>query len=291
MVAELDPRTLERYRDVSFTTTLGRFVGGTSSQDTSLVVAADANGRAAATLRSGTLVGTAVVTAEIRDGTTVKIARSISIPFERVPASNVLSVGLSSAEAPADGATVTNVVARIASQLISGERTVTFSTTAGSFGAPSAQSTSVRADNSDTATAGLVSPRDPGTALVTASRERRLRPRDRDLHHRPARRGDLVGLGQLQALRDLLHQDLPALPALPVAGHGFQGGRSRVRGQDASTGQAFGFFSAVTPSDPSGVITAEFTPGNTPQRGEATIRARVPGTNVQSTVRVEVVDP
>ena len=105
VVAELDPRTLERYRDVSFTTTLGRFVGGTSSQDTSLVVAADANGRAAATLRSGTLVGTAVVTAEIRDGTTVKVARSLSIPFERVPASNVLSLGLSAPEAPADGAT------------------------------------------------------------------------------------------------------------------------------------------------------------------------------------------
>ena len=61
--------------------------------------------------------------------------------------------------------------------------------------------------------------------------------------------------------------------------------------QDATTGRAFGFFSGVAPSDASGLVTAEFTPGNTTERGEATIRARIPGTNVQSTVRMEIVDP
>ncbi|HVQ30159.1 MAG TPA: hypothetical protein VMV21_11295, partial [Vicinamibacteria bacterium] len=169
VVAELDPRTAERFRDVSFSTTLGSFVGGTSSRDTTLVVPADSSGRAVTTLRSSTTAGTAVVTAEIRDGTTVKVTRSIDVPFERVPASNVLSINLGSLEAPADGATVTNVVARIASDVVPSERTVTFTTTAGSLGASNVRSVDVRASTDDLASVGLISPREVGTAIVTAT--------------------------------------------------------------------------------------------------------------------------
>jgi hypothetical protein len=60
---------------------------------------------------------------------------------------------------------------------------------------------------------------------------------------------------------------------------------------DVSTGRTLGFFSAVTPSDSSGLITAEFTPGNTTERGETVLEARVRGTNLRSSVRVELVDP
>ena len=86
IVAEIDPRTAERFRDISLSTTLGSFVGGTSAKDTTLVVTANSSGRAAATLRSSTTAGTAVVTAEIRDGDVVKVSRTIEVPFERVPA-------------------------------------------------------------------------------------------------------------------------------------------------------------------------------------------------------------
>ena len=136
IVAEIDPRTAERFRDISLSTTLGSFVGGTSAKDTTLVVTANSSGRAAATLRSSTTAGTAVVTAEIRDGDVVKVSRTIEVPFERVPASNVLSINLDTSEAPADGATVTNIVARIAANVVPTERIVTFSTTAGSPGLP-----------------------------------------------------------------------------------------------------------------------------------------------------------
>ena len=47
----------------------------------------------------------------------------------------------------------------------------------------------------------------------------------------------------------------------------------------------------MSPSDASGVINAEFTPGNTLERGEATIRAKVRGSNVAAQVTIEVVDP
>jgi acetylornithine deacetylase/succinyl-diaminopimelate desuccinylase-like protein len=60
---------------------------------------------------------------------------------------------------------------------------------------------------------------------------------------------------------------------------------------DNSSGREFGVFNTVTPSDAAGVITAEFTPGNTLERGEATIRAKVRGSNVAAHVTLEVVDP
>jgi len=60
---------------------------------------------------------------------------------------------------------------------------------------------------------------------------------------------------------------------------------------DDSTGRLFGFFSGVTPSDALGKVSADFTPGNTDERGEATLTARVRGANVRSSVKIEIVDP
>jgi hypothetical protein len=65
----------------------------------------------------------------------------------------------------------------------------------------------------------------------------------------------------------------------------------QFRATSDSSGNAFGFFSGITPSDASGLATAEFTPGNTTERGEATIRAWVSGTPADSQVRVEIVSP
>lgn len=60
---------------------------------------------------------------------------------------------------------------------------------------------------------------------------------------------------------------------------------------DNTTGNPVGLFSGVVPSDLLGSATAEWTPGNTPDRGTATITARVPGTNVFASVVVEIIDP
>jgi hypothetical protein len=291
VVAELDPRTAERYRDVSFSTTLGRWVGGTSSVDTTLVVAADSNGRAIATLRSGTQVGTAVVTAEIKDGTVVKVTRSIQFPFERVAASSVISIDLDAGEAPADGASVTNVRARIADQIIASERTVTFSTTVGSFGAPSAQVASVRAGTDNLATVGLVSPREPGTAVVTATINDISARAAVDFTPALPDSASLSVTGSFKLSASFSTKALLTMKLFRSVGTVTRGTEVAFEAVDESSGNAFGFFSAVTPSDASGVVTADFTPGNTAERGEARIRARVPGTKVASEVRIEVVDP
>jgi hypothetical protein len=203
----------------------------------------------------------------------------------------VLSLLLSSSEAPADGASVTNVVARIASQLIAGERTVVFSTTAGSFGAPSTQSASVRADSNDTATAGLVSPRDPGTAVITASVNDVSARGTVTFTTALPEEATLGVAGTFKVTATFSSKVLLRLQLFRSTGTVSKGVEAVFEVQDVSTGRAFGYFSAVTPSDATGLITAEFTPGNTTERGEATIRARIPGTNVQSTVRIEIVAP
>jgi len=45
VVAEIDPRSQERHRDITFSTTLGSFPAGTSSGARTIVAAADSNGR------------------------------------------------------------------------------------------------------------------------------------------------------------------------------------------------------------------------------------------------------
>lgn len=291
VVVELDPRTAERYRDISLSTTLGSFVGGSSARDTTLVVAADSNGRATASLRSSTTAGTAVVTAEILEGSTVKVTRSIEVPFEPVPASNVLSISLGAREAPADGATVTNVVARIASAVVSSERIVTFSTTAGSLGSPNVRSVDVRASTDDLATVGLISPRETGAAVVTATLNSVTVRASIDFVAAGPDSAALSVLGSFKVAASFSTKVLLRLELFRDTGLVSRGTEAVFTATDNGTGREFGVFNTVSPSDSAGIINAEFTPGNTVERGEATIRAKVRGSNVTAQVTIEVVDP
>jgi hypothetical protein len=291
VVAELDPRTLDRFRDVSFSTTLGSFVGGTSARDTTIVVAADSSGRATATLRSSTSAGTAVVTAEIREGDTVKVSRTVEVPFEAVPASNVLSINLDATEAPADGASVTSVVARIASSVVASERTVTFSTTLGSLGSANIRSVDVRASTDDLAIVGLISPREVGVALVTATLNSVSVRAPIEFVPAGPDSAALSVTGTFRIAAAFSTKVLLRLELFRDTGVVTRGTEAIFTATDNSSGREFGVFNTVTPSDASGVITAEFTPGNTLERGEATIRAKVRGSNVAAQVTVEVVDP
>ena len=291
IVAEIDPRTAERFRDISLSTTLGSFVGGTSSSDTTLVVAANSSGRAVATLRSSTTAGTAVVTAEIRDGDVVKVSRTIEVPFERVPASNVLSINLDATEAPADGATVTNIVARIAANVVPTERIVTFSTTAGSLGSPNVRTLDVRASTDDLAAVGLISPREPGSAVITATLNSVSVRAPIEFVAAGPDSASLSVSGSFRIAAAFTTKVMLRLELFRDTGTVTRGAEAIFTATDNSTGREFGVFNTVSPSDTSGVITAEFTPGNTLERGEGTIRAKVRGSNVAAQVTVEVVDP
>jgi hypothetical protein len=289
VVAEIDPRSEERYRDITFSTTLGSFPAGTSTGARTIVAAADASGRAVVVLRSAAQPGTATVSAEVRDGEKVMVSRSIDVPFEAVAVSSVVVLELAGLSAPADGATVTNAIARVAAALPSEQRTVTFTTTAGTLGAAGASSAQVRAGTDDLATIGVVSPRTPATATLTASVNNLTARRTLEFTHAYpddislAVQGSFrlsASYGTKATLRAELWRDVGSVT---------RGTEVRFTAVHDATDQEFGFWSAVTPSDTTGVATAEFTPGNTPLRGESTIRARVPGTSLQASVKVEIV--
>lgn len=290
IVAQIDPRSDERFRDISFHTTLGRFPAGTSPGATSIVATANSEGRATVTLQSAAQVGTATVTAEIREGDAVKVAREIQIPFERVPASEVIVIQVGSFEAPADGSSITEVLARIDPAVPPEQRTVTFTTTLGSLGSPNVTSRQVLADSTNEARVGLVSPRELGTAIVTAT-----------LNNLAARASVTFtpALPDSMSLRVSGSFKLTATFSTRVSltAELFRSSGTVTRGTevdfeavDDSSGQGFGYFSGVAPSDATGTVTADFTPGNTGERGEATITARVRGTNVRASVKVEIVD-
>ena len=104
----------ERFRDVIFTTTNGTFVASSTEDSRRIVVTADTSGQATASLRAALQAGTATVTAEIRDGQAVKVARTIEVRFQPIPASDLISIeALRTHGALQDGASVTDIVATI----------------------------------------------------------------------------------------------------------------------------------------------------------------------------------
>jgi len=291
VVAEIDPRSEERYRDITFSTTIGSFPAGTSTGARTIVAAADADGRAVVLLRSAAQAGTATVTAEVRDGEKVKAARSVDVSFEAVSASTVVVLELSDVIAPADGATVTNATARVANALPSEQRTVSFTTTAGTLGASGSTSVQVRAGTDDLATVGVVSPRTPTTATVTASVNNLTVRRTLEFTHAYP---DDISLGLLGSFRLTASYSTKASVRAELSrdiGSVTRGTEVRFTAVHDATGAEFGYWSAVTESDATGVATAEFTPGNTSVRGEATLRARVAGTNLSAAVKVDIVEP
>ena len=289
VVAEIDPRSQERYRDITFSTTLGSFPAGTSSGARTIVAAADANGRAVVVLRSAAQPGTATVTAEVRDGESVKAARSVDVPFEAVTVSSVVVLELGATSAPADGATVTNAIARVAAALPSEQRTVTFSTTAGTLAVSGSTSAQVRAGTDDLASVGLVSPRTVASAVVTASVNNLTARRTVEFTHAYPDALSLAVQGSFRLTASFSTKATLRAELSRDVGSVTRGTEVRFTAVDDSTGQEFGFWSAVNASDLNGLATAEFTPGNTSERGEATIRASVPGTNRSATVKVEIV--
>ncbi len=289
VVAEIDPRSQERYRDITFSTTLGSFPAGTSSGARTIVAAADANGRAVVVLRSVAQAGTATVTAEVRDGESVKAARSVDVPFEAVAVSSVVVLELGATSAPADGATVTNAIARVAAALPSEQRTVTFSTTAGTLAVSGSTSAQVRAGTDDLASVGLVSPRAVASAVVTASVNNLTARRTVEFTHAYPDAVSLAVQGSFRLTASFSTKATLRAELSRAVGSVTRGTEVRFTAVDDSTGQEFGFWSAVNDSDLNGIATAEFTPGNTSERGEATIRASVPGTNRSATVKVEIV--
>ncbi len=283
----------ERFRDVIFTTTNGEFVASTADDPRRIVVSADTSGEAKATLRAALQAGSATVTAEIRDGQAVKVARTIEVQFQAIPASALISIEAVRTLAPADGASVTDIVATIAQGVPLEEREVLFSTTLGSFSASlsSPQSRVQLTGSNNVARVGLVSPRVVGAALVSA--QFNGRQSGVTVQFEPALPDGIAVsvFGSLQMKATFATKSTVEAELFRIEGKVTPGTEVIFRAFDDSTGNQFGSFSGSTPSDDQGRVRVDFTPGNTVERGEAIIRVRVPGNAIVGRVHIEIVDP
>ena len=114
VTARISAASDERFRDVIFSTTSGSFEASLANDGRRVVVPADSGGVSTATLRAAPQVGTAMITAEIRDGDAVKVARNVQVSFEPLPSSEIISIEALARALPADGASVVDIVAHIA---------------------------------------------------------------------------------------------------------------------------------------------------------------------------------
>ena len=253
---------------------------------------AGSGGQALATLRAGTEPGTATVTAEVRSGDAVLAVANVQVTFERAAAADILQVDISEHVAPADGATATAVFVQLNPDLLPSQQVVSFTTTAGSFSAVgSVVTTDVRAGSDNVARVLLVSPREPATATVTAAVSGFV---GRTTVTFEAAAPDSLSVsvsGSLRITASFSSKVTVRAQLYREVGTPSRGAEVQFRATSDSSGNAFGFWSGITPSDASGLATAEFTPGNTTERGEATIRAWVSGTPADSQVKVEIVGP
>jgi hypothetical protein len=206
----------------------------------------------------------------------------------------VISIDLPAAEAAADGATVLPVFARINNDLPQDLREVTFATTVGTLSIGTGGGSSavqVRAGNDNVATVNLVSPRSPGSGVVTATLNGfTVRKAVVFTTAYPDRAAVSVS-GSLRLTATFATKIFLTVKLFRDVGLVSRDINIAWEAVDITTGNPVGLFSGVVPTDLQGVATAEWTPGNTPERGTTTITARVPGTNVFASVVVEIIDP
>ena len=270
-------------RTITFTTSEGLLFGPNADIGREITITADVNGRAIAQLQSSTTVGTALVQAEV----TIEeksIARQIGVDFVPVESSDIIkTVSTSAASDPvdADGATVTQVFADIASDLPSDKRTVTFTTTLGEF-----VSTGSEIATSDLATVSLRSPNEAGTAFITATvngfsaetRVKFVRALPESVIVDPAGPSVSAG-GNIDVTVTLLRNIGTVTPGTVV----------RFSATDDSD-NTFGLFrlSVAEIEDGGKSVETTFFPGNILFRGIATIKADVGG--VKGEAEIEIVD-
>ncbi len=154
LVARIDPDADADHRSVVFTTTAGTLVGSTAADKRSLTVPADTSGAARAFLQSSNLVETAIVQASVANAASV--VKSLEISFQAVSSTELLRIGVSTTSAPADGATVIQVYADLAANTPANQRSVTFTSSAGTL-----ISNTATANDSNRATVDLEARRTP----------------------------------------------------------------------------------------------------------------------------------
>jgi len=295
ITARITPNAASTLRRIEFSTNTGTFVGasGTGRAIESVV---SADGITSVELRSSRTVETATVTASVKDAPSV--SRQTTVDFAAVAGDAIIRVTTGAAAVPADGASMTAVIAEIAAGLPSGRRQVTFTTSLGTFVAdpsaptvddPNQKTINVGADGSNRAVAFLRSRNNEvGQAIVSAV-----------VDTPPISANTFVQFTRALPDRVLVTTNAPTVAASfssPIlvtvtlvrdAGRPTANTIIRFRATDAF-GNDRSFFTNVQRSDVDGTVTASFAPGPGTAPGPLLITATVDGTTISGTATVIV---
>jgi hypothetical protein len=291
LVARIDPAADADKRTVLFSGTAGTLVG-TANSDGKVAVPADGNGVATIELQSSQQVGSSVVTAEVQN--VPGLTRTLVITFVAADPDALLRFVAAPASAPADGATVSSFVVRLAPALPLGT-TVRFETTAGVFLPEATASVQRVTDASYTATADLRSASAIGPARVTATAQNVSRQATIDFHRAHADHVTVSTNGVFQVPATATASLAVTGTFLRDVGRVTPGAVATFRAT-TDTGAPIGAFRDVTTvsadsTGTAGVATATFLPGVTPYRGRVTITVGAAGSPVTGTTQIEIVAP
>jgi hypothetical protein len=256
---------------VRFRTTSGTFVG-TTTAESPLDVALDGNGKAIAVLRSSGSTGPVLVTAQILDGTTAQpIVTQLPLEFV-LPDARGLRFIEGPSTAPADGATATRFTVQIPSGTPLNQRTVTFTTTLGSFDG-STKTKAVPAGTDGRASVLLYSPADDGQALLSAALsvfdvnrliEFQPAPAETILVSAPARLAESAStVPEFKVTATLVRHIGTPTTGTVVSFAAYDKNNRR-----------FGSFHNMTLSNSTGVATAEFRTDGTGEPGDCRLEVR-----------------
>jgi hypothetical protein len=296
LVAKISPKADADRRTVVFMTSAGTLIGGTAAQGTS-EVPADAAGEAFIELQSSSKVETAVVTAQVKG--VPGLTTTLAVAFVAVTPNDIIQfTGFPSQPLPADGATLTPFTVKISDSIPAGSsRTVSFSTTVGTFAPGTGTTASVPADAGNTATADLRSPSEitSGRVMATINGVTREVPVsfERALPN-------FISLVADKFTVEAKPEDQIALTATLTRDLGMVTLNTPVifkaTGKQGTTtvtlpSTFFQNVSVVTLVNGQSVATAVFHPGATDYRGPVTVTVEVPGSAVKGSVELEVVAP
>jgi hypothetical protein len=292
ITAQIDPASAPDRRTIVFTTTDGTFVGATDNAGRKATVTADTTGRAAVQLKSVRVVESVTVDASVTVGGQIVVDKRIDINFVTLGPADLLRISTSGSTGLADGATPIHVFADISSGLPSDQRTVTFTTTLGSFADTGTKTTTATADSSNRATVDLVSSA-AGQARVTAAVA--STSASATVSFSPTLPDSIVVSTDKPAIKASLDDSTVVTATLlrnPGSGSVTTGTVVSYRVVDPASGKDLNFIiRGVTPSNDAHVSQATVIAGNTSFRGIATIQATVAGSPAVGQANIDVIAP
>lgn len=204
----------------------------------------------------------------------------------------VLSLSLSAASAPADGATLVHVTASVDPDTRGDRRSLTFTVSGATLTEGDGKSATVTADEDGIARLSIRAPQEPGMARVRLSVQNIVRQDSVEFTRALPQRLDVepekfalsAGVkNELRVAAQLRRATGRVSPSTPVTFRAFQAGTSTEVGQ----------FGVASPSDANGVATVRYTAGSTSYRGPVRIVASAPGEGAAQVIgetMIEVID-